>query len=238
MINSISEFIYFNKKKIFIVFLVLFIGIGGGIYYLCYDDLIVNSEEETIVEESSDLVIEKKEDVVKEEPKEVNACFFDIKGQVKNPGVYSLNCSGRVIDAIAKAGGLTDDSDTSVINLSKKIEDGMVIIIYSKQEVEKYLESLNQEEEKKTICENGKIINDACVNTNSDANQKTNNSSLININTASLEQLMTLTGIGESKAKQIIAYREKTPFTKIEDLMLVDGIGESIYSKIKENITV
>ena len=76
------------------------------------------------------------------------------------------------------------------------------------------------------------------MNNNSDADHNANNSSLININTASLEQLMTLTGIGESKAKQIIAYREKTPFTKIDDLMLVDGIGESIYSKIKENITV
>ena len=116
-------------------------------------------------------------------------------------------------------------------------EDGMVIIVYSKKEVLNYLETLEKEVKKNSLCHSSNISNDACI-TNSNIDKNDTNNSLININTASLNELMTLTGIGESKAKNIISYRERTPFNKIEDILNVDGIGESIYVNIKKNITV
>ena len=164
----------------------------------------------------------------------ISLCYFDIKGEVKNPGVYFIECDKRINDAIIHSGGLTKNSDTSVLNLSKKIEDGMVIKVYSKKEVLDYLETLEKENKKESICSSSNIKNDACI-TNSNSNSS---SSKININTASLNQLMTLTGIGEAKAKNIISYREVNLFKSIEDILNVDGIGESIYVNIKENITV
>lgn len=230
---DLKELIYFNKKKI-IVFVGIFIIIGvstlGYFYYSNYnknDDRNVSD-----LSEENKLVLKKEENEVEEI---IEMCFFDIKGEVNKPGVYSIECDKRLIDAINISGGLTKNSDTSVLNLSKKIEDGMVVIVYSKKEVNSYLETLEKEEKKLSICSNSNIKNDGCNNSNSSSNS---NNSLININTASLSELMTLTGIGEAKAKNIISYRETTPFKSIEELQNVEGIGESIYVNIKENITV
>lgn len=224
---SIKEWIYFNKRKIFIFICILFFSLFY-IYYYFYND----SEDGNDINNTNDIVLDDVE--VNEEVIEIKdeLCFFDIKGEVKKPGVYSIECSKRVNDAIVLSGGLTNNSDTSVINLSKKIEDGMVIIIYTKTEVKNYLDTIKKEESKQEMCNSSNVKNDACINTNN------SNDSRININTASLEELMTLSGIGESKAKNIISYRSLSPFKKIEDLLNVEGIGESIYVKIKENITV
>lgn len=226
---SLKEFIYFNKKKIILFIFSLIIGSIFLIYYF-YDQDKKDSDFE-IKNDVEEEKLEKNEEEVsnKEEPL---LCFYDIKGEVNKPGVYSIDCSKRIIDAINISGGLTKNSDTSIINLSKKIEDGMVIIVYSKKEISDYLNTLKQKEEKESICDNSNIVNDACIK-----KEETNNS-LININKASLEELMTLTGIGESKAKSIIAYRSKTPFKVKEDILNVEGIGESLYASIKENITV
>ena len=78
--------------------------------------------------------IEKKEDV--------NSIYVDIKGAVKNPGVYEINKDSRIIDVIKKAGDLRKDADTSVINLSKKVKDEMFIVIYTKEEIESYKEKM------------------------------------------------------------------------------------------------
>ena len=159
-----------------------------------------------------------------------------------------------VIDAINKAGGLKENANTDYINLSKKLTDEMIIIIYSNDEVSKF-----KEEEKQIIyieykCECPDNINDSCitkddvVNTNGvdekeekikDNNENTETEKqdkLISINNGTLEELMTLPGVGESKAKNIIEYRENNKFEKIEDIMNVSGIGESAYSKIKDLI--
>ena len=253
MDNSFEEFIYFNKKKILIIISLIILFLGLGAYY-CYNKYFKEDKKEN---DSKSLVLEKvdaEENItdIEEDKSETkdetdttkeNNCFFDIKGEVKKPNVYSIACDKRVIDAITLAGGLTKNSDTSILNLSKKIEDGMVIIVYSKKEVNNYLKTLETEEKKQTICENGNIVNGACISNKDNSSQSKNTNSaneqtLININTATLDQLMTLSGIGESKAKEIISYREKTPFKKIDDIMNVEGIGESIYSKIKKNITV
>ena len=219
---SLKEFIYFNIKKIILVVLILII----GSIYLFY--LYFNGKNEEV--DSKEKVIVRKEDI---EEEIVTMCFFDIKGEVASPGVYSIECDKRIVDAINLSGGLTKNSDTSVLNLSKKIEDGMVIVIYSKKEVSNYLKTLEEESKKNSICSSSNVVNGACI-----GNNNANNNSLININTASLEELMSLSGIGESKARNIISYRVNNPFKSIEDLLNVDGIGESIYVKIKENITV
>lgn len=135
-----------------------------------------------------------------------------------------------------KAGGLTENADTSVINLSKKVQDEMVIIIYSRDEVSRFREVKEIEKQVNDKCnqkDENSLINNACLESS------TNTPSKISINTATLEELMNLPGIGESKAKDIINYRETNgPFTSIEDLLKIKGIGESILAKIKENITL
>jgi competence protein ComEA len=161
----------------------------------------------------------------------VNKIFIDIKGNVLNPGVYSLDEGSRVIDVINISGGLTENANTRYINLSKILIDGDVIVIYSNEEIEKAKESNIIYIETPCICEE---INDACLD-----NNISNNNSLININTASLGELDSLSGIGESKAQAIIKYREENgAFNSIEDILNVSGISETIFSKIKDFITV
>lgn len=155
----------------------------------------------------------------------------DMKGCIKKPGVYEFLDYQRVIDAINKAGGLTEQADTSNINLSKKLDDEMVIYIYSKEEI-----ALLKENEEKEIETNFKeeleTFEPKEVPEKEIVNKK------VSINTASLEELMTLPKIGESKAKEIIEYRKKTTFTKLEDLLNVSGIGQSTYEQLKEFITL
>lgn len=188
--------------------------------------------------------------VLKEDLEEVETVVnvsVDIKGAVAYPGVYEIEDDKKVIDVVTKAGGLTDDADTSMINLAKKVSNEMVIIIYTKEEVEKYSkeEEIVKVIDKECVCP--KITNDACINNDSndskveDTTDKDNvgTNVKVNLNSASLEELQTLTGIGESKAKAIIAYREEHgKFSDIEEIKEVSGIGESLYEKIKEDITV
>ena len=168
----------------------------------------------------------------------------DIKGQVNNPGVYELNNNARVIDLINLAGGLTDIANTSLINLSKKLEDQMVIIIYSNEEVInsniKEIETVFKVVEKECVCP--VIKNDSCINTELESNDSNNNDDYntekININTASIDELISLPNVGESKAEAIIEYRKDNKFTTIDEIKNVSGIGETLFEKIKEYITV
>ena len=153
----------------------------------------------------------------------------DIKGMVLNPGVYEMDNNSRVEDVIAKAGGLLEGADTSLLNLAKIVTDEMTIIVYSNEEV---LEKLKGEI---CVCDCPIRENDACIeedNTGIDGK-------LININTATLEELMELPGIGSAKAKEIIAFRTNSgPFNSIEDIKSVNGIGEETFEKIKIYITI
>ena len=142
-----------------------------------------------------------------------------------------------VIDVIEKAGGLTEKANTTVINLSKKITDEMVIIVYSNDEVKDFAKTKKLEEQLQAQCvqkEENSLKNDACI-----CSENIKTQIKVSINNATVEVLTTLSGIGEGKAKDIINYRtENGPFKKIEDLMNVPGIGESLFAKIKENITL
>lgn len=188
--------------------------------------------------ESKKETIEKNivEEKVKEEKEEEYK--VDIKGAVITPGLYSLPKSSRVIDVINKAGGLKDNANTTPINLSLKIKDEMVIIIYTNEEVENFVKTKEKEARMIKECnEFNNLKNDACINTKS--NKETKVEGKININTATKEELNTLPGIGSSKAKSIIDYREKVNgFKEIDELKKVEGIGEELFAKIKENIII
>ncbi len=165
----------------------------------------------------------------------------EIKGEVVNPGVYEVASDSRVIDVIELAGGLLSDADTSVNNLGKLVEDEMVIIIYSQEEVKNFNSVVQSEEEKNSKCSNFSAIqNDSCIESNNnDRDQKNVTVNKISINKASKEELMSLSGIGEAKATSIIAYRNTNgSFKTIEEIMKVSGIGESVFAKIKDYITV
>ena len=139
-------------------------------------------------------------------------------GEVNDPGVYHLPNKSRVCDAIESAGGMTDDAGRDFWNLASEVYDGQMIYVPTKEEVE-----------------SGSVPKSDTENTD----VSSGDSSKININTASKEELMTLAGIGESKADNIIKYRQENgSFSAVEDLTNVSGIGESIFNKIKDSITV
>ena len=176
----------------------------------------------------------KKQELEENIAKEI---MVDVKGFVVNPGIYKLKEESRVIDAINAAGGVLEGADTSVLNLSKKLKDEMVIIVYSSYQVENFKKVKEEEQQTQDGCINGvnEVENDACIEENGEEKEST----LVSINTATLEELMTLEGVGEAKAKSIIAYREEHgPYQAIEDLLNVSGIGESLLAKIKKNITL
>lgn len=158
--------------------------------------------------------------------------YVDIKGSVKKPGVYQVSADSIVWDVINLSGGFTKNAYTKNINLSQKVKDEMVIYVFSKSEMSK----MNNTVKTDTACTTNVINYDNCITTEKNATETS--TSLVNINTASKEELMTVSGIGASKADSIIAYRIKTPFSKIEDIMNVSGIGESLFDKIKKYITV
>ncbi len=178
------------------------------------------------------------EDVEPIEKEEVPTNYkVDIKGAINKPGVYEVTSDKRVIDVIQLAGGLKKDANTNYINLSAKVTDEMVIWIYTKEEIKEF--KLEQSSTKYMLqeCNCPKVDNTTCLN--NDNNTSSNSNEIVNINTASKEALMTLDGIGEAKADSIIEYREKNgPFTTIEDIMKVNGIGESAFAKIKDRIKV
>lgn len=202
-------------------------------------------ESENSLEKKEDKLTENEETNDKEELKDdvVKKVYVDIKGAVKNPGVYEIEEDKKVIDVLELAGGLAENADTSMINLAKKVFNEMVVIIYTNDEVKNARgpDTVIKVVEKECVCP--EIKNDACINSgDTGKNNNQNNveeNSKVNINKATLEELLTISGIGESKAKSIIEYREQNgEFKQIEDIMNVSGIGESLFEKIKNNITV
>ena len=166
----------------------------------------------------------------------------DVKGAVINPGVYELNSNDRVIEAINKAGGFSLNAYQMNLNLAKRLKDEAVIIVNTLEEVDYYKLS-----KVPIVCQNSKKFdnNGICelyniAELDFDSNNDTDAlNSFVNINSASIEELTTLDGIGESKAIKIIEYRNlNNGFKNIEELMNVDGIGERLYEMVKDNITV
>lgn len=208
---------HFNKKqKIIAIILITIIGIG--IY--CYTDAIENTNEEEI-----ENVLEVAQTNTTKETEEKNI-FVHIAGCVQKEGMLELSSNSRIADAIEKAGGLTQEADLSDINLAYLLEDGMKIYIPNQNERQEN----NEKTENIPKAENTPSMQIQDTNTKQD---------VININTATQEELDTLPGIGPATAAKIIAYRkEKGKFKQKEEIKEVSGIGEAKYEKIKEYISI
>ncbi|WP_208558690.1 helix-hairpin-helix domain-containing protein [Marinilactibacillus kalidii] len=202
-------------KKIYIIGMLI-------IMVIVYFSLLINlkrPEESEIPEEdifrSSNDTIEEADEAgaissIETENKDV---MIELKGQVEQPGVYKVEENDRLIDAVKLAGGLTDNADDRSINMALKISDQMMI----------YIPFVGEEGVEET--EDESVENQA--------NHK------ININSAELQLLTELNGIGNARAQSIIEYREeKGRFKEIEEIKNISGIGEKIFESIKDEIMV
>ncbi|NLL30069.1 MAG: competence protein ComEA [Clostridiales bacterium] len=176
------------------------------------EDIFVEEAVTTLSEEYTTTDYISKEKEVK------NTIVVEIKGEVKNPDVYKMEEGSIIKDLIEKAGGLTPEANIDKINRAAKLNPNQLIII----------PNINNIEEN-TLGES------ALIHSNPNESGK----ELININTASLEELTKINGIGEVKAKSIIEYREQNgSFKSIEEIKNIKGIGEKTFEKLKDSITI
>lgn len=217
-----TEIIIKNKKIISIIIAIIIL-IVIGIYFI-----INNFEKNENEFEISNIEFEEnKIENINAEIEEKSQIIVHIAGEILNPGVISLDEGARIIDAINKAGGITNEADLSKVNLAYILEDAQKI----------YIPNVNEKE----IIENmsSEIVKSGSTQENSNTGEKLKNGEKININTATQKELQKLTGIGESIALRIINYRkENGKFNTIEDIKNVSGIGENKFNKIKNDIIV
>ncbi|ELC8449523.1 helix-hairpin-helix domain-containing protein [Clostridium perfringens] len=186
----------------------------------------LNEKESDSKKEESNNIKEEKETSLGEEK-----IVVEIKGEVKKPNVYELKNGSRIYELIEEAGGPTNEADLSNINRALYLSDGQCIVIKNINDVESEEVNLNESL-------NAEVTNSIPTNSSGDKGEK-NESLSININTASKETLMTLNGIGESKAQAIIDYRDEIGgFKSVDDITNVSGIGEKTLEKIKDKISI
>ena len=182
--------------------------------------LLTSCKKDSDIEFGKNIETETEEVVTKSLTKESESAtitleeYIDvfISGCVNNPDVYTLKKGSIIKDAVEMAGGFSENACRDYVNLAKKLEPGEHIIIPSQDEAKEL---------------NPVQVEDA-----------PNSSSLVNINKASKEELMSLPGIGERKAEAIIKYRNSKSFSNIEDIMNISGIKEAAFSKIKDKICI
>ena len=169
-------------------------------------------KKEEAVEESEAVVTTVLAEKTEESTTLETVIFVDIKGEVKKPGVYQMKAGDRVKDALDAAGGLTVEADSQKVNLAQRVEDQMVIVV---PKVGEEAEAIPAGTTNKEAAKEGKV----------------------NINTATVEELKTLKGVGEKKAEAIIEYRKKNgSFKTKEDLMKVRGIGKKLFESFEERV--
>ena len=214
-----------KRKRIFAICFVLVCGtVGLLLHYGQQKKRLLVSEKipETITPYVQSSVPEKapakpKEDDTAQEEEQV--LYVHICGAVNAEGVYRLSAGSRLQDGIAAAGGFRSDADATYHNLAALLKDGQKI----------YVPTVEETREVSVEERTGE------VDTLSGADKKGNQP--VNLNTADLEQLMTLAGIGEAKAKSILKYRDKIgSFQTIEEIKNVSGIGDAMFERIKEDI--
>lgn len=193
--------------------IVILITLLVGIY------LMVNKEprvDTTMWEETSlTTTAEVATDATKERAETM--IYVDIKGAVKVPGIYQLKNQQRIWDALALAGGVSEDADTAQVNYAQKVKDQMIIYVPKKGEA--VAQSLETPQES--------------------APAQQNQEEKINLNTATEAELQTISGIGAKKAQEIIRFRdEQGPFKTVEELKNVPGIGEKTVERLKDMLTV
>lgn len=206
-----------EKKKIIGIGTILCFIIIAGILYSNQNKLFSDRKVTKVLLEEGELkdtVVSEESILITKEKNGQKICVH-ICGFVKKPGVYFFEAGARIFDVIKAAGGCKKGADDTAVNQADVVEDGQQIYIPSKSNHAKKGIENTGEEQLGQQTEAGKI----------------------NLNTATLEQLMTLSGIGEGKAKKILEYREKNgPFHSIEDIKKITGIKDGIFQKIKDTI--
>ena len=237
------------KSRLHLLVVLLFIGTAGIIFLLSgrntetTDDVagleIVEDANEKVANKSDvksqiteNAVLQQAGNKPEKQPEDMNSeklpeeqekVFVHVCGAVNKEGVYQVEKTARVVDAIKAAGGLTKKAASYGINQAEPLKDGMQIYVPTKKEIKLAKVS-------KPVV----VTSEATV-----GNSKEVQSNTININTASKEELMKLNGVGEAKAALIINYRESNGgFKNITDLMKIKGIKKKFFDKIKDNICV
>ncbi len=202
--------------------------LAAGVCYSCSaghrgqnQEILLNEEtgsgNETTVETavSQEIIAAAEES----EPPTQAVYFVHVCGQVNAPGVYEMGPGSRIYEAVELAGGFSTEADSQYLNLAQEIVDGMKIEVPTKEQAAEWAVS-------------GKAVSGG-------AGSATVQAAKVNINTAGREELMTLRGIGASRADDIIRYRETYgPFERIEDIMNISGIKDAAFQKIKDSISV
>ena len=179
------------------------------------DELLFQMNEEVETQSLSNLDPEETVSSVDPECEETAWVYVYVCGAVENPDVYQVAAESRLFEVIEIAGGFTEEADRAYLNLARNVTDGEQIVVYTVEETANKMTPVSENE----ITQSG--------------------SGLVNINKASLAELTGISGIGESRAKAIIDYREKHGgFGSIEEIKKVDGIKDGLFSKIKDYITV
>ena len=197
------------KVKGSVLFVCLIIGMG----------LFWMSRQEEEVEEVASSLMETTilPQEVEDKTTVSTVIYVDVKGEVHHPGVYQMKAENRVKDLIEAAGGFTPLADDQKLNLAQLLEDQMVIVVPKKGEEVNSELAQAPAPHKKEVGKEGKV----------------------NINTATVEELKTLKGIGEKKAEAIIEYRKQNgSFKNKEELMKVRGIGKKLYESFQERVIV
>ena len=189
------------------VIVIIFVGRGMMASPTKEKVMVTNAVNTTRVEETTTMIPQN--------------CYVDIKGEVLRPGVYEFSCESRIQEVIKKAGGFTEEADETKINLAQKITDQMQMIVpnvHSKQEG--------------GVTEGNSEKGNSSNTTLSNLKQGT-----VNINTATLEELQTIKGIGKKKAEAILQYRkEHGAFRTKEELLQVKGIGKKALEAIESQV--
>ncbi len=177
--------------------------------------VLLAEQQSTVIEE--DLSREKDQNVSEgkkaaqgTEIDKMSTAFVHICGEVENPGVYEVSMDSRVCDVLNLAGGFTNRAAKSAINLAELVTDGMMVVVPSEEELREQSLQIQRQE-----------------------------AGMVNINTATADELGTLPGIGKSRAEAIIAYRQEYgDFSAIEDIMQVSGIKSGMFEDLKDKIYV
>ena len=225
------------KKIIFVILCMLMCMCQG-----CSDEEVMEiiSEEadkeenaDDSIEEASDALAGNTEKTENIETNDSQSFVVYVSGYVNNPGVYELSAGSRVIDAIDAAGGYSKEAYDNYLNLASLIADGQMIYVPSEEEVE----SGSIERGVASGADGSGVGGVTGGNGGGNGGNSSGSGALVNINQASREELMTLPGIGESKADKIIAYREENGrFSTPEGIMEISGIKDGLYNKIKDKI--
>lgn len=217
---------FMTKRNIVLIMLVFLCVITSFILYgknkskVFKDEYMKNIfvEEEATDDNSVEVNAEPIKEVKGENQltKGTKMIVVEIKGEVVNPDVYEISEGSIIRDLITKAGGLTNEANIGKINRADKLRDNQLIVIPNKNE-----------------------LSNANTNINVSKEGNTAEEGIININTASLEELQKINGVGEVKAKSIINYREKNGgFKSIDEMKNIEGIGDKTFEKMKDQITI